>query len=260
MTAEPDPSARKDEEPGPDSLSPHIASERSPQRSVSGGVLHAAFAGGIGGLIAGLFGGIPYFVQFRGEVMPWRELGTAFFAFVIGAGAVYSAGARAGVRVVDHVRGERPSNALVGAIVGGALVGPIPGAVGVTYFGSQPYAFMGTVMLALAPFVGASVTSAMIARADRKRAGAPASRMSMLGASIVSSVLFGAIGTVAVFTIDDDVMLEWFRAGARDAAGNLSLGLASVGVTAGAVLGAFIGGHCGVTVALARWFCASKAA
>jgi len=53
--------------------------------------------------------------------------------------------------------------------------------------------------------------------------------MSMLGASLASTLLFGAIGTAAVVTIDDDAMLEWFRRGARDAAGDLSLvGLASV--------------------------------
>ncbi len=246
----------EEDEREPDSLR-SVARDVAPRSAArrSSGIPQAAIAGGIGGLIAGVAGGVPYFWSNQDDDVPWRTLAPAFFTFVAFAGAVYASGARAGTHTLERGLGENAFRAIVGAIFGGALVGPAAGAVGVAYFGSQPYAFMGTSILALAPIAGAWLTSAAIAHGERKRAGAAPSILAMLGASLAATAIFGAIVAVLVAVLDDAALLAWFRSGARaaDERGEVSMmGLAFVGVQAGAVLGAFVGGHIGVTTAIAR--------
>ncbi len=186
------PDSRADD--APDSLEPHVASEPLPSVKTprKRAIAHAAIAGAIGGLVAG-------------------------------------------VAALDAAFGTRTANAF-GAVIGCALVGFVPGVIGVVYFGSQPYAFMGTAMLALAPFLAAWITSSAIARSDGStRAGA-------LGASFFATALFATGGVIAVYMIEDDTMLDWFRSGS----------LPLVGVIAGTILGAFIGAHLAVTLAMAR--------
>ena len=235
-----------------DSLIPTIAEEEKVSLAdAGGGVFHAAFAGGFGGLVAGLLGGVPYFLAYRGEDIPWQKLASAFFTFVILTGATYAAGARGGVATLDRfVRGKRAWTPFVGAVMGASVVGPLPGAIGVAYFGSQPYVFMGTAMLALAPIAGAWITSAVVARADRG-----GSLITALGCSLLATLIFGAVGAGIFFTVDDEAMLAWFRRGARaaDASGEVSaMGLAFVGFQAGALLGALVGAHLGTTMVLSR--------
>lgn len=222
-----------------DSLIPTVADETL--RSPGANVFHACMAGAIGGLVAGLAGGIPYFLEHSDEPLPWQKLAGAFFTYVMLAGAMYAASARAGVALLDRVRGVRRWNALLGGIAGAAVVGPLPGAVGVSYFGSQPYVFMGTAMLALAPISGVWITSASIATVDRRGAGTTPSILVMLAASLVATAVFGGLGAAIFFNIDDHSMLTWFRSGASAA-----------GVESGALLGAFVGGHVGATLAIAR--------
>lgn len=236
-----------------DSLIPTIAEERSATASTVGGVFHAAFAGGFGGLVAGLLGGVPYFLAYRDEDIPWQKLASAFFTFVILTGATYAAGARGGIATLDKLLGgKRVWTPLVGGVIGATIVGPLPGAVGVAYFGSQPYQFMGTAMLALAPIAGAWITSAVIARADRN-----GSIVASLGASLLATLVFGAVGAGIFLMVPDEAMLDWFRRGARaaDASGEVSqLGLAFVGFEAGALLGALVGAHLGTTMFISRMF------
>jgi hypothetical protein len=237
-----------------DSLIPTIAEERAAALAdAGGGVFHAAIAGGFGGLVAGLLGGIPYFLAYRDEDIPWQKLAAAFFTFVILTGATYAAGARGGIATLDKLLGgKRWWTPLVGGVLGATIVGPLPGAVGVAYFGSQPYQFMGTAMLALAPIAGAWITSAEIARADGKN-GLVAS----LGASLLATLVFGAVGAGIFLMVPDEAMLDWFRRGARaaDASNELSqLGLAFVGFEAGALLGALVGAHLGTTMFISRMF------
>jgi len=242
----------------PDSLIPTIAEERSAAITDAGaGVFHAAIAGGIGGLVAGLLGGVPYFLAYRDEPIPWQKLASAFFTFVILTGATYAAGARGGIATLDKImRGKRAWTPFVGGVLGAAIVGPLPGAVGVAYFGSQPYVFMGTAMLALAPIAGAWITSAVIARADRG-----GSHVVALAASLLATFIFGAVGAGIFLMVPDEAMLEWFRRGARaaDASGEVSqLGLAFVGFEAGALLGALVGAHLGTTMFFSRMLKSGK--
>jgi hypothetical protein len=235
-----------------DSLIPTIGEERVVSQDAAG-VFHAAIAGGVGGLVAGLLGGVPYFLAYRDEDVPWQKLASAFFTFVILTGATYAAGARGGIATLDRLARAKKKPAwtpFVGGVLGATIVGPLPGAVGVAYFGSQPYAFMGTAVLALAPIAGAWITSAEIARADRG-GGFGVS----LGASLLATLIFGAVGAGIFFTVDDEAMLDWFRRGARaaDASNEVSkMGLAFVGFQAGALLGALVGAHLGTTMFLSR--------
>ena len=234
-----------------DSLIPTIAEERSGVKpNAGGGVFHAAISGGVGGLVAGLLGGVPYFLAYRDEDIPWQKLASAFFTFVILTGATYAAGARGGIATLDRLARRRWWTPFVGGVLGATIVGPLPGAFGVAYFGSQPYVFMGTAMLALAPIAGAWITSAVIARADRG-----GSIVTALAASLLATLVFGAVGAGIFVTVDDEAMLDWFRRGARaaDASGEVSqLGLAFVGFEAGALLGALVGAHLGTTMFISR--------
>ena len=92
-----------------------------------------------------------------------------------------------------------------------------------------------------APIAGAWLTSAWVALADRRGAGLAPSVLAMLVASLVATLLFGAFGAAIYLSVNDEVMLAWFRSGAQAA-----------GLEAGALLGAFVGGHLGVTLAIAR--------
>jgi hypothetical protein len=107
-------------------------------------------------------------------------------------------------------------------------------------------------MLALAPIAGAWITSALIAKADRDRGG---SIVSALGASLLATLVFGAVGAGIFLMVPDEAMLDWFRRGARaaDRSNEISkLGLAFVGVQAGTLLGALVGAHLGTTMVISR--------
>lgn len=231
-----------------------VAEERAAAKRPPANLFQAAVAGAFGGVVAGLAGGIPYFLEYRDELASWRKIAGIFFTYVMLTGAAYAAGARAGVAAFDRLRGMRASTAIIGGLVGATLIGPVPGAIGVGYFGSQPYVFMGTAMFALAPVAGAWLTSAWIALADRRAAGLAPTVVAMLLSSFATTALFGAIGAAIYFSVDDEVMLAWFRSGAHaTGSGDAPIaGLAFVGVEAGALLGIFVGGHLGATLAIAR--------
>jgi len=76
-------------------------------------------------------------------------------------------------------------------------------------------------------------------------------------ASLLATLVFGAVGAGIFLMVPDEAMLDWFRRGARaaDASGEMSrIGLAFVGFEAGALLGALVGAHLGTTMFISRMF------
>jgi hypothetical protein len=265
--------ARDDEELAvserlPDSFEPMVASGReAPLGPRERGALwllgRAARGGAFGGLLAGVLGGVPYYLAVRADPeidLPWAVLGPSFVMFVVATGAIYASGAALGAFVSRRVVAKRTTSgpargaALVtGGMLGGAIVGPLPGAFGVAYFGSQPYPFMGTAMLAVAPFLGAYLTSAEVARALHAVLGVRVGFLRALGASVAATALFGGLGFVVYLGVDDQAMLQAFRSGSTSVSGEpfSVVGLALVGTVAGVLLGLGLGGHIGCAAAIA---------
>ena len=239
-----------------DSLGPVVANESASSRPVAlaGRV---ARAGAVGGLFASLVAGVPYYLAVRDTLpLPWLRLAPLFVAFVVACGAVYAAGAAYGVRAL--ARAFRPSGplpralvAVVGAALGAALVGPLPGAVGLASFGSLPYPFMGTATLAIAPSIGTALATFALAAttgdASRPRLSARAAL-----ATLAVTALFCALGAFAIGTLDDATVVAAFR-DATTAAGHEDspLGLGIVGLFVGALLGVGLGCQMGLASALA---------
>jgi len=215
-----------------------------------------ARAGAIGGLVASFVAGVPYYLAIRDALpLPWLRIAPMFVAFVIVTGAVYGAGAAYGVHALVYVfrpRGgvTRALIALAGATLGAALVGPLPGSIGLAYFGSLPYPFMGTATLAIAPFVGTALTSFQLAAATGDAPHARRGARAVL-ATIAATAIFCGLGALAVRTVDDATMVAAFRdatatAGHQDSPS----GLAIVGLFVGALLGVGLGCQMGISVAL----------
>ena len=239
-----------------DSLVPFVA----PEGGAAGGpgaariAWRVARAGAIGGVVASVIGGVPYYFAVRETVaLPWLTIAPRFVAFVAATGAIYGAGAAIGVHAVGEI--VRPATgaaralvALAGATLGAALAGALPGAFGAAYFGSLPYPFIGTATLAIAPFVGAALVSRELANATGERRAARS-----FVATVAATVLFCAIGALGVGAVDDETILAAFRDGVSATSGRPDslAGLAWVGAVAGALLGLGLGGQMGVSVALA---------
>jgi len=243
-----------------DSLVPFVAPERAKaSRGAAWLAGRVARAGAVGGLIASLAGGVPYYFAVRDVLpLPWLRLAPMFVAFVIVAGAIYGAGAAYGVHALTSVlrprrAGTRALVALAGATVGAALVGPLPGSVGVAYFGSLPYPFIGTATLAIAPFLGAALISFRLAVTTSARTEEPSGRGGRAAlAALAATAVFCGLGAFAVSAVNDAAMLAAFRdvAAATSGHSDSTSGLAIVGLFAGALLGLGLGGQMGVSVAL----------
>jgi len=217
-----------------------------------------ARAGALGGFLASLVVGIPYYFAVRGLLqLPWLELAPTFVAFVCAAGAMYGAGGALGMhalaaKVEPRSAAGRALVAIAGAALGAAVVGVVPGALGVAFFGSRPYPFVGTSAFAVAPFLGAAVMSLQLARAsdavDPKRVDGARATV----AAAIATAVFCALGAFGVACVDDATMLSAFRSGAEATSGQPEsvAGLALVGAIAGALLGVGIGGQMGAAVAL----------
>ena len=234
-----------------DSLGPLVAPERAatPRSDLAG---RAARAGAAGGLVASAIAGVPYYLAVREQAaLPWLQIAPLFVAFVIATGALYGAGAAYGMRAIGAALGPRgpASRAVIsigGATMGAAIIGVLPGSLGLAYFGSLPYPFVGTATLAMAPIVGTSITSWSLAASGGSRGRAAL-------AALGTAALFCAIGALGVGTLDDATVVAAFRDATASAGHEDSpLGLGLVGLVVGALLGVVLGCQIGATVVLAR--------
>lgn len=226
--------------------------------------LRAVFGGGTSAVFTGVAAGIPYWLANRHDGrIDWGQQAPVYLLFCAGMGALLGLGIALGILGADRflVRFgaslERTSlGAVSGAGVGGLVAGVLPGAVGSTYFGSQNAPFMGTAAIAALPFVGVLLASTAIADIDARAAGFRARPALGFALALLASVPFALLCGVLVATVDDETALDMFRSGAGFSRAGFDdspwLGLARIGGFYGALLGAALGLHAGITTALAR--------
>jgi hypothetical protein len=218
--------------------------------------LSCAAAGGLTSTLTG----IPYCLELRGLVaMDWPREGGLFFLFGCGIGAAVGAGSMGGMAIAR--RWLRASHALVrasatilGSTFGVAILGTVPGSIGTAHFGAKEAPFVGLVAITVVPFVGALATAAFAARAELRNAKEEVSWPFAALCSTLAIVPLAAAGIAVALTVPDDVALAWMRSAARalEPRDGLAGGLGLVGAGGGAVLGAALGLHVGVTTVLAR--------
>ncbi len=218
----------------------------------------AALAGAGGGALTAVLGGFPYWLVYRGTdvELSWGKVGVVFVAFIVATGALVCVMLRMGVSLTDRWVGARPVLSALGCVPSGALFGALagvlPGSFGTAYFGSVHAPFMGTAMLSLAPLAGALLASTSLAVVDRRAAKARV--VPVLGMAVLATLAFAAVGAILCVLVNDDAMLDAFRAGSGALSDEASSPerLARVGALAGAILGVFVGSHIGATLALSR--------
>ncbi len=237
-----------------------LAESLVPRDRTLSAFLSCALAGGLTSALTG----IPYYLELRGLVdMDWPREGGLFFLFGCGIGAAVGAGSMGGMAIAR--RWLRASPALVrafatilGATFAVAILGTVPGSIGTAHFGAKHAPFVGLVAITVVPFVGALATAAFAARAELRNAKEEVSWPFAAVCSSLALVPFAAAGVAMALAVPDDVALAWMRAAARglpprpDSPDGLADGLALVGAGGGAVLGAALGLHVGVTTVLAR--------
>lgn len=213
----------------------------------------------VGGLTSGVTG-VPYFLALRDRVaMDWPREGSLFFLFGCGIGAAVGAGALGGLVAARRVLGERGVLAaivsVIFAMLGVAIVGVVPGAIGTAYFGAKQAPFMGVAAISVVPFSGAVVSAAFVARADARAHERDVGWGFVVVASFVSLVPVALVGVAIALVVPDEVALDVLRSAAKDLArgpDGFSGGLARMGGGIGALLGAALGLHAGLATVLSR--------
>lgn len=220
----------------------------------------SAACGAFGGLTS-VVSGVPYYLAFAGKIaMDWGKEGSLFVALGASIGVAVAVGACLGIATA---RGLRPHDGpvrrgltvvLAAALTG--LVGTLPGAVGAVYFGAKHAPFMGVSAIVLAPFVGALASAFVVARASLLHEGRTLATGWLAVASLVALVPFVSAGGFVALVVSDDEALRAMIQGAAALSSSATedidpAGLARLGAIVGAGLGAMLGGHAGLTVALA---------
>jgi len=235
-----------------------LADSSTPHDLTLSAFLSCAVVGGLTSLLSG----IPYYLELRGVFeIDWPREGGLYFLFGCGIGAAVGAGSMGGMgaarRLVSASRGGllRALATSVGATLGVALLGTVPGAIGTAYFGAKHAPFVGVAAIAVVPFVGALATAAFAARSELRSSNVEVSWGFAALCSAFALVPLAAVGIGVAFGVPDDVALGWMRSAATSVGprpGPFAEGLALVGALGGAVLGAALGLHVGVTTVLAR--------
>ncbi len=214
----------------------------------------------VGGLTIALTG-VPYYLELRHQiVMDWTREGFLFFFFGCGIGAATGAGSIGGMLLVRRWLGSsrglvRALVTVLGAMLGVAILGTMPGSIGTAYFGAKQAPFVGLAAISVVPFTGALVLAALVARADVRASEERVGWGWCVLSSLLAVVPLAGAGVALALAVPDDVALAWMRAGARDLAPGpegFAGGLVLLGGGMGAALGAALGLHAGLTTVLVR--------
>jgi hypothetical protein len=136
------------------------------------------------------------------------------------------------------------ANPVTAGVLGGALAGIAPGAIGVSVFGSYHGPFAGTAVLSGAVITGALMTAVPLARRARRLRFKDNSDLVIVVAAVIATLILCAVAAVIAPIIVDVAFVE-IRGAVEDY--GIAVG-AVVGGLGGAVAGFFIG----MVIALGR--------
>ena len=218
----------------------------------------------VNGFIAGVFPAAVvftiYFVVNHETDLPWVQIASILAVFAPVTGISLAVFVEALVLAFDRIASWwRPlvalANPLTAGVIGGALAGAAPGAIGVTVFGSYRGPFVGTWLIAFANITGAVMVALPLARRARRariaRGDAGESIALAAATAIATPALCAVAGVVTPLLVDSS--FERIR-GALEEDGP------AVGAAAGAIAGAVIGLYIGLVVALGRTLARSAVA
>jgi hypothetical protein len=221
-------------------------------KSVSASRLRAACGNGF---VAGLFPASVvftiYYVANHETDLPWVQIGSILAVFAPITGISLALFIELLVLAFDRVASWwRPlvvlANPVVAGVLGGALAGVVPGAVGVTVFGSYRGPFVGTALIATANIAGAVLVAVPLARrARRARADAGDGESLAIAAATAIATLALCAAAAVVTPLLVDSSFDRIR-GALEEDGP------RVGAAAGALAGAVMGLYVGLVIALGR--------
>jgi hypothetical protein len=166
--------------------------------------------------------------------LPWLQIGSVLAVFAPLAGMMLALFVEGLVVATDRIaRAWWPlrlvANPLVAGVVGGALAGIGPGAVGVTVFGSYEGPFVGT-----APLAGACIASGLlVVWPIAKRCGCARPGMAIFLATIVLCAAAGMIAPVVVHMAFTEIGSELKTHG--------PLVGAACGIVGGGTMGLYVG-------------------
>lgn len=198
-----------------------------------------------------------YFVSNHALAMPWVRIASLLAVYGPAVGVLLAVLTELFVMLFDRIaRAGRGlvlvANPVTAGALGGTLAGIVPGAVGVTVFGSYTGPFVGTVLIAGALITGSMLVAVPLARRARRerwprRTGAPPARDDRViaAAAVIATLILCAVAAVIAPIIVATAFAETVR-GTLEETGPV------VGAIAGAVGGGIVGLFVGLVIALGR--------
>ena len=195
-----------------------------------------------------------YFVAHHALPMPWVRIASVLAVYGPAVGVLLAVLTELFVMLFDRIARAghglaAVANPVTAGTLGGVLAGIVPGAVGVTVFGSYTGPFVGTVLIAGALITGSMLVAVPLARRARRarwpvRPPAHDDRVIAAAAAIATLILCVVAAVIAPIIVA--------TAFAETVRGTLEETGPVVGAIAGAVGGGIVGLFVGLVIALGR--------
>ena len=184
-----------------------------------------------------------YFALNHTAPLPWLKIAILLALYGPMVGVQLAVTVEALVMMFEWLGLRRSAPVMAGGL-GGALAGILPGAIGVSVFGSYHGPFVGTVLIALALISGSIMVAIPLARGARKARGLVADNRAIATAAVISTLILCAIASVVAPIIVDAAFQRVRGAVAEQGA--------RVGATAGVIGGGVVGIYVGLVIAIGR--------
>ncbi len=196
-----------------------------------------------------------YFVAHRHLPMPWLRIASVLAVYGPAVGMLLAIATELFVMLFDRVARARRrlaaiANPVTAGALGGTLAGIVPGAVGVTVFGSYTGPFVGTGLIAGALIAGSMLVAVPLARRARRdrwprSAGDAHEQRALTAAAAIATLILCAVAAVIARILVHSAV-------ARSLLGTLAETGPPVGAIAGASGGGIVGIFVGLVIALGR--------
>jgi hypothetical protein len=190
-----------------------------------------------------------YFLAHHELPMPWVRIASILAIYGPAVGVLLALSTDLLVALFDRIAragyGLRVlANPVTAGGLAGALSGIVPGAIGVTVFGSYHGPFVGTGLIAFALIAGSMMVAVPLALRERRARFAHGHRRAVATAAVLATLILCAVASVLAPLIVNAAFAEVRGAVAEH-------GLA-VGAVSGLIGGGIVGVYVGLVIALGR--------